>query len=929
MIMPKHRHYFILYVFFFFALGESAFGQQVAPVTFSGDFTNITFLQLVNAIESKTSFHFYYDHSQTDSIRVNLTLQDKKVSEILDELFRSTDFHYAADASGNFFITKGRELQTSLPEDFFDTDKAKESRYNTALLDYLQDDKKEKARMSAESKIYEIGKRTKTIGTGNASLAGYVRAYESGEVIVGASVYIENPLIGGTTDQFGYYSLTLPKGRHDLIIKSLGSKNAKRQIVLYTDGKLNIEIQEQVTALKEVMIESEKDKNVASLQMGVNKIDIKTMKQIPGILGEADILRVVLALPGVQSVGEGSTGLNVRGGSASQNLILLNDATIYNPSHLFGFFSAFNPDVLKSAELYKSGIPAEFGGRISSVLDVTTREGNKKKIAGSGGISPITGRLTLEGPLYSEKSSFLIGFRSTYSDWLLKQIPNAAIANSDASFYDLNVSTSHEINERNSIYYSGYLSRDHFKLGGDSAYTYQNKTSSIKWKHVFNNKLYGVLTGSYSGYDYSVASTRNPSTAAQLSYSVNQSSVKADFSYFPNSKHSVNFGASSIYYWLTPGTYIPLGSASLVVPKTLENEQALESAIYVSDKYDLTDKISFYGGLRYSLYNYLGPHDVYTYASGLSKDLTTITGTIHYGSGKTIATYGGPEYRFSARYALPGSSSIKISYNKTRQYIQQISNTTSISPTDFWKLSDNYIKPQIGDQVALGYYRNFKSNTIEASIEGYYKTTQNTLDYKSGDSLLLNKHIETAVLEAHGKAYGVELLIKKTAGKLNGWFSYTYSRSFLRTNSPFPAENPNNGNYYPSNYDKPNAVNFIGNYKVNHRFSISLNTIYSTGRPITLPLAKYDLGGSERLYYSQRNQYRIPDYFRMDFSLNIEGNHKIKKLAHSSWTVGVYNLLGRKNPYSVYFQAVDGKIQGYKLSIFGQPIPTVTYNFRF
>jgi hypothetical protein len=628
-------------------------------------------------------------------------------------------------------------------------------------------------------------------------------------------------------------------------------------------------------------------------------------------------------------VGEATTGLNVRGGATNQNLILFNDATIYNPSHLFGFFSAFNPDVIKNVELYKSGIPAEFGGRLSSVLDVRAREGNKKKFTGSGGVGPLTGRLTLEGPIGGEKTSFLIGARSTYSDWLLHQIPNTSISNSQAAFYDVNASINHEVNAKNSLYFTGYYSQDHFTLNSDTLYTYKNKNATARWKHIFSNKLYGVLTAAYSGYEYSVSSERNPLTAFALKYAINQLQTKADFSYYPARQHSLNFGVSSIRYNLSPGSYLPQGSKSLVVPDNLQNEQALESAAYVSDNFEVSPKLSLYAGLRYSYFNYLGPRQMYTYATGQTKNVNSILDTISYASGKSIANYGGPEYRLSVKYLVSDNASLKFSYNRMRQYLQMLSNTAAISPTDTWKLSDPNIKPQIGDQVALGYYKNLRSNTIEFSVEGYYKVMQNSLDYKGGAQLIMNHHIETDVVSAQGKAYGVEILVKKMAGKVNGWVSYTYSRSLLQTRSQYLAETINNGHYYPSNYDKPHAVNLIGNYKFSHRFSTSLNVTYSTGRPITLPIAKYELDGSMRLYYSERNQYRIPDYFRVDFAMNIEGNHRIRKLAHSSWTLGIYNLLGRKNPYSIFFESQGGVIKGYQLSIFGQPIPTVTYNFKF
>ncbi len=910
------------------SIATATFGQGKKDSIINANFSNATFQQFTRELEAKTSYKFFFNPRVVDSLRINLSVNEKGMSALLDQLFTGSDLHYVMDGQKNIFILKGREIQATLPDDFFDRGDAGEAHYNKALLDYLDKDKNEKSK-TLEDKVYEIGKRTATLSPGNVTIAGHIRAAESGEPVIGASVSNETGLIGIATDQFGYYALTLPKGPHELRIKSIGMKSTKRQIRLYSTGQLEIELKEDVTPLKEVIIESEKDKNVSGMQMGLEKLDIKTMKKVPVALGEVDILKVVLTLPGVQSVGEGTTGLNVRGGATNQNLILFNDATIYNPTHLFGFFSAFNPDVIKNVELFKSGIPAEYGGRLSSVLDVNSREGNKKKFAGSGGLGPVTGRLTLEGPIVKDKTSFLIGARSTYSDWLLRQIPNDALSHSKASFYDLNANISHDIDAKNSLYLTGYFSKDHFTLNSDTLYSYRNKNATVKWKHIFGNKLYGVLTGAYSGYDYSIASNENPVNAYTMSYAINQSQLKADFSYYPASQHSLNFGASSIKYSLSPGSYLPKGAASLVVPDVLQKERGLESALYVSDHFEATPRISLYAGIRYSFFNYIGPRDVYVYEAGQPKNVSNITDTVSYRSAKSISSYNGPEYRLSAKYSLPGNASVKFSYNRMRQYLQMLSNTTAISPTDIWKLSDSNIKPQVGDQFALGVYKNFRANTIETSIEGYYKSMQNSLDYKSGASLLLNHHIETDVVNAHGKAYGVEFMVKKMSGKVNGWVSYTYSRSFLRTHSEFSSETINLGKYYPSNYDKPHAVNFIGNYKFSHRFSTSLNVTYSTGRPITLPIAKYELDGTMRLFYSDRNQYRIPDYFRVDFAMNIEGNHKIKKLAHSSWTVGIYNIAGRKNAYSVYFESKDGVIKGYKLSIFGRAIPSVTYNFRF
>lgn len=920
--MKLMRRCFVFFLFFFaFPFLAKA---QVEPLL-SGNFNGVKFSQLVKEIEAQSPYHFYYNPTWTDSLKVVHTkFSNVSIQEMLDEIFSGTKLHYSIDHH-TIYITHERLIQIDLPLGFFNVDQ--NATQEDDPFDYSDFERKEKRVKQLEEKVYIIGSRNNL--QGKATLTGIVRDIKSGEPVIGAAVFVENPTVGVATDQFGYFSLTLPRGKHEIKIKSIGMKNTHRQVILYADGKLDIEIEEYITPLKEIVVESERDVRVSGLQMGMEKLDIKTMKQIPLALGETDIMKVVLTLPGVQSVGEGTVGLNVRGGATNQNLILYNDATVFNPSHLFGFFSTFNPDVLKNVELYKSGIAAEYGGRLSSVLDVHSREGNSKEMQGSGGISPITGRLSLEGPLIKGKTSFLIGARSTYSDWLLRQLKSKELKNSAASFYDLNATVSHKINDNNNIFISAYASSDNFKLNSDTLYSYSNQNASVKWRHGFNSKLVGLFTGAVSQYNYSVESKKNPLEAASLSFSIKQWNGKTDFTYFLNSRHTLTAGASMLLYDLSPGNYQPKGNESLVKPTKIQNEQALENAVYAGENFEVTPKLSLYVGLRYSFYQSLGPREVFTYASGVPRQESTIQDTVTFSHGKAISSYRGAEPRFSVRYSLPGNASVKFSYNRMRQYIQMLSNTTAIAPTDIWKLSDTYIRPQIGDQYSIGYYRNLRGSQIETSIEAYYKTTERAVDFKAGANLLLNRHLETDVLEGRGKAYGVELLLKKSSGKVNGWVSYTYSRSLQQTKGQFATETINRGTYYPSSYDKPHAFNFIGNYKFSRRFNLSLNIVYSTGRPITLPIAKYDLGGVQRTYYSDRNVYRIPDYFRTDLSINIEGNHRIKKLAHSSWTLAAYNLTGRANAYSVFFTSSNGVIKGYKLSIFAQMIPTLTYNFRF
>jgi TonB dependent receptor len=496
----------------------------------------------------------------------------------------------------------------------------------------------------------------------------------------------------------------------------------------------------------------------------------------------------------------------------------------------------------------------------------------------------------LEGPIIKGRTSFLLAGRSTYSDWILKKLRNAEFNKSTASFYDLNLDIGHKIDDNNHLTLSAYNSRDEFKLNTDTLYSYTDRNAALKWAHRFNQKLFGELTATASEYRFSMASEGNPINAFGLEYSIRQYQAKSDFNYILNQHHTLHGGLSSILYYLKPGSYLPRGAESLVIPDVLEGEKGLESAVYLGDNIEVNAKLSFYLGVRYSQFSYLAPREVFQYRKGSPLEVSNIVDTVQFSKG-VIKPYQGPEPRINARYMLSKNSSVKFSYGRTRQYIQMLSNNTAIAPTDIWKLSDQYIKPQISDQFSIGWFK-------------------------------------TDVLNAKGKSYGAEFMIQKSVGRLNGWISYTYSRSFLKSQSQFAIETVNKGKYYPSNFDKPHAVNVISNYKFNRRINISLNLTYSTGRPITLPLAKFESDGVSRLIYSDRNAYRVPDYFRSDISINIEGNHKIKKLAHSSWTLAVYNLTGRRNAYSIFFVSENNKINGYKLSVFGQAIPTITYNFR-
>jgi hypothetical protein len=894
--------------------------------TVTRDFRGYHFDQFIRELSSISNFHFYYDPAETDSIVIQIDAHDLSVSRLMDSAFVSAGLHYSVDSLDRVFISRQFQIITQLPGDPAIRNKkepvaGQEPNPQPAGLNQLK--------VLPENRIYEIGIKNPSVYPARATLAGYVREIKSGEAIPGATIMIDSLSIGAGTDQYGYYSLELTRGRHILRITSAGMKDTRRQIILYADGKLNVDMQEDIVSLKAVTVSAEKTSNIKSIQMGVNKLSMRTIKQVPVVFGETDVLKVVLTLPGVTSAGEASNGFNVRGGSTDQNLILFNDATIYNPSHLFGFFSAFDPDVIKGIELYKSSIPEKYGGRLSSVLDITGQDGNNKKWTGIAGIGPLTSKLTLEGPIQKDRTSLIVGARTTYSNYILGLLPNTAYSNSKAGFYDVSLHLTHIMNAKNTLYLTGYVSNDYFDLTNDTTYRYGNLNANIKWKHLFSNKLYNSITLGTDHYQYSVSSSDNPVNAFKLGFKIDQQTFRSDFSYSPGNNHTISFGLNAVYYKLHPGTFEPEGSQSLVVKNAVPPEQGLESALYLGDDYNINANLVLSAGIRYSLFNYLGPHDEYTYEPGVPKDTTTILDTTVYKSGQVIKTYHAPEIRIGLRYILNETSSIKLSFNSTRQYIHMLSNTVTISPTDIWKLSDPYIQPQQGAQISLGYYRNFRSNSIEASVEAYYKQIRHYLDYKSGAVLLLNPHMETDVVNTNGKAYGIEFLLKKTTGRLNGWLSYTYSRTFLKQDDALAGQTINQGNYYPASYDKPNVLNFIGNYRFSLRYSVSMNVVYSTGRPITLPIAVFYRGNTIGLLYSDRNQYRIPDYFRTDLSFTIEGNHKVKQKTHNSWSFGVYNLTARQNAYSVYYVVENGKVKGYQLSIFGTAIPFVTFNLKF
>ena len=682
--------------------------------------------------------------------------------------------------------------------------------------------------------------------------------------------------------------------------------------------------------LDEIVVVGGRPSSVDNVMMGSEKFKPQLLKNIPSAFGESDIMKIVLSLPGVTTVGEASSGYNVRGGATDQNLILFNGGTVFNPSHLFGLFTSFNSDAVEDVELFKSSVPVEYGGRISSVLKVLSKEANMQKFTGSASIGVLTSKATLEIPIVKEKVSLLLNGRTTYSDWILKKLPEkSGYKDGSANFYDLGGVLTWKPNSRNRLKVNGYWSHDKFSFSSDDNYGYQNSNISAEWRSMLSEKITATLSAGLDHYDYFNEDRSVPSMAARLSFGIDQLWGKLHFRQRLTEKQVITYGLSMQHYNVQAGKYEPVGDASYVKADQLQHKKALESAAYLSYELPLTEKLSVSAGLRYSMFNALGPRDVNYYEEDELPSEETLLETRHETG--IIKTYQAPEFRLSALYAIQENVSLKVGFNTMHQYIHKVSNTSIVSPTDTWKLSDLNIKPQKGWQAAAGIYYETRDKNYELSAEVYYKHIDDYLNYRNSAVLLMNPHLETDVISTKGKAYGVELQVKKPTGKVNGWVSYTFARSLLRQDDK-RVENPlNDGDWYPSEYDRPHELKAVLNFKFTERYSLSSNFNYATGRPTTLPAGKYYNTYYQIFmpYYSDRNTYRIPDYMRLDLAFNIEPTHKLTSFLHTSFSIGVYNALARRNAYNIYYVNEGDNIKGYRLSVFGTAIPYVSLNIKF
>ena len=762
------------------------------------------------------------------------------------------------------------------------------------------------------------------------TLSGFVSDIDSNETLIGVNIIVPELQIGTITNEYGFYSLTLPKGNHILQINYLGYRTKKENIILNEDVTKNFGLKQQSEILDEIILEENIETlNIKSPQMSVNRLAINTIKKIPAVLGEADIIKSITLLPGVTNAGEGASGFNVRGGAADQNLILLDEAIIFNSSHLFGFFSVFNPEAIKDIRLFKGGIPALYGGRASSVLNIYQKEGNKNKFKSQGGVGLISSRLLLEGPLKKGKSSFLIGGRSSYAHLFLPLIES--IDNNKAYFYDLNTKLSYNLNEKNTLYLSGYFGRDVFDIDNLFDLAYGNSVANFRWNHLFSNKLFSNLSLIYSDYDYTL-----DFGLAEFDWNlgITNFNFKYDFKNYLNDRIKLEYGLNSIYYKFDPGLIQPTEETSPIQTRKLEDKFAFENALYSGLNYNFKKNINLQLGLRLSQFIRLG-QKLNTYQnnnpllyidSSKAYEEAVPTGSITYSKGDVIKTFTKLEPRFSLAYQIRSNQSVKLSYNRMAQYLHLISNTNSPTPIDVWAPSGKFIDPQLLDQFAIGYFKTFKNNSYNIELEAFHKIIENRLDYIDGAELIANDAIEQVLLSGEAKASGLELLIRKNEGRLTGWIAYTLSRSEQRT----PGRNQNevginNGEWYFTPYDKTHDISITSNYNLNKKWDFNLNFIYQTGQPITYPNAQYQFSGFSIPNFESRNSSRLPSYNRLDVSAILTPDNN-----KGQWVFGVYNVYNRKNAASIRFQEnLDTGInEALRLTIFGI-IPSVTYNFKF
>lgn len=882
---------------FLFTVGQ-LFAQNLLDTKIQSTSQGEPLTQLFQMIEREYPAKFYYLDSWVSSMKIEKNFTNVSLREILDEVFIKTEIQYIL-------------------------------LYDYALILISNADRSINRELILQA-AKDSGKKIYTTVLGNPALLtkadvtikGTLRDAKTNEPVPGVRIMVSDIEKGTVTDGNGEYRLVIPPGEHIFIVQSLHYEEMVFSATVFSASNFDIRLEESSKLLEEVVISSQQI-NVVTSRAGVTNLQISELRKLPTFLGEIDIVKQIQTLPGVTSVGETSSGYNVRGGAADQNLILYDDNQVFNPSHIFGFFSMFNSEALKDAQFYKAGIPASYGGRISSVLNMTSRDGSFEKFKASAGIGLISSNAMIEGPLVKNKASIIASVRSSYSDWLLKSFARdfPDVKNSSAAFYDLSLKVTQKLGETGKLQFSNYVSHDHFELPSDTAYNWTNILSSVRYDKAFStNRLFNFIA-SFGQYNYKVEDD-DPISAYNLKYKITYPSLQADFTTSLRG-HKISTGLKSTYYYVSPPSLEPTSSISSVIPYNRSNERYWENSFYISDDFALAKVFNIELGARISSMAAMGPAQVYMYEPGTPLSDNSISDTIQYNSGEVIKQYWGFEPRVSFRYVVTPTFSIKGGYDRVFQYIHLISNSVAVTPIDVWQPSNYYFRPQIGDQASLGVFKNLRNSMYEISVEVYRKWIQNVLDFKDGSDLVLNDNVEASLLSGKLDGYGVEFSLNKIKGRFSWNFNYTYSRSFRQI------AGVNGGKIYPSNFDQPNIINLNWKYGLSRRVFFTGNFSYRTGRPISVPFSYSVVDNFPIVNYSDRNSYRVPDYHRLDLALIVDGNHKKKKIFSGTWAFSLYNVYARKNVYTVFYKKnANGLQQAYQMSIIGVILPSVSYKFK-
>jgi len=878
--------------------------QNISDVRISGNFVHVPLESFLQTLEKEYGIQVFYKRSWVEPYSINTSFNNNPLERALNSIFTNHELNYEI-FQNNAIIVFPRRLDTRATID------------ETGALMIIGDP-------------INLGKYKQAV------ISGQVLDGKTGDPLPGAVIYHPQSQKGASTNGEGNFQLELPTGEHTLQISYMGFQGYEQKIKLIESGQAQFELFEESHNIEEVTVVAD-EFNVSRTQTSLVQMTAKEIKNLPLLMGERDVIKSITMMPGITTVGELSSGFNVRGGNSDQNLILLDGSPVFNSTHLFGFLSMINPDMVEDLRVFKGGLPPRYGERVASVMEVDMKNGNTDLLRVYGGIGTINSRLALDGPLAKNKKlTVAAGGRLSYTDWMLDQVPDPVVSQSTTNFYDASGKLMYKFDNHNWIRLMGYISNDEFSTSAQSINEYGNLLFNLESRNKYSEKLFGEVNFSFSSYKFRLTDLANGKDyeAYYLDDKIEYNSLKYNLIWHPHPLHNVHSGINIIRYLNDPGEITPYADTTVVEPRKINREKAYEGAVYLSDEFDLVPGLTANIGLRFSYYALRGPATVFLYDESQPKSPETVVGTKEFGANETVKSYGGLEPRLSMNYEAENGYQFKLSYQRTRQYINQISNSAVISPAEIWKTSDYHLEPLINDQVTIGLTNNQLFNQVDFTTEIYYKQLKNLIEYKNGAQIILNEHLETDLIPADGYAYGVELSLNKKVGRLTGWLNYTYSRTMRKTTGEFDEEQINAGGYYPSIYDKPHDLSMVATYNISRRWRVSGNFVFISGRPVTLPELTYKYAGETLVYYSDRNKYRMEPYHRFDLSITFDENLRRRRMWKGSWTLSVYNLYGRKNPYSVYYRKTSpgSATRGYglyKMSIIGVPVPSLTYNFTF